>query len=31
VAVDLGDVLGKGPTLVDMRLYLPKEWTSNSR
>lgn len=29
VAVYVGDVSGKGHTLVDMRLYLPKEWTTD--
>src|SRR5712691_2039005 len=29
VAVYLGYVSGKGHTLVDMRLYLPKEWTQD--
>jgi SRSO17 transposase len=29
VAVYLGYVSGKGHTLVDMRLYLPKEWTTD--
>jgi SRSO17 transposase len=29
VAVYLGDVSGEGPTLVDMRLYLPKDWTTD--
>src|SRR4029434_2661886 len=29
VAVYLGYVSGEGHTLVDMRLYLPKEWTTD--
>jgi len=29
VAVYVGYVSGKGHTLVDMRLYLPKEWTTD--
>src|SRR6266700_2662881 len=29
VAVSLGYVSGAGHTLVDMRLYLPKEWTTD--
>ena len=29
VAVSLGYVSGQGHTLVDMRLYLPKEWTND--
>lgn len=29
VAVSLGYVSGEGHTLVDMRLYLPKEWTTD--
>jgi SRSO17 transposase len=30
VAVSLGYVSGEGQTLVDMRLYLPKEWTTDT-
>ena len=29
VAVYLGDMLSAGHTLVDMRLYLPKAWTTD--
>jgi SRSO17 transposase len=30
VAVSLGYVSGAGHTLVDLRLYVPKEWTTDS-